>query len=88
MRAPALVLEKDVFAITRAMPAKERKLKQAYILCLMFVGLIGSIAATYAYMNVSHPDGVTCARDRLASFGWTDRRMPLAEMAAIATWQR
>ena len=39
--------------------------------------------------NRAHdPKGVTCTDKRISTFGWTDKRVALAELAAIAKWQK
>jgi len=43
-----------------------------------------------AYYSESHfvPAGLTCMSDKVVSFGFTHKRVALAEMAAIITWQQ
>ena len=63
-------------------------MKRSYALILIFTVLIGAIAATQAYKTVEYAEGVSCANKRIASFGFTHKQVALAELAAIATWQR
>ena len=56
-------------------------------LFLIFSVLIGAIAATSALTAVNYPQGVTCTGKRVASYGFTNKQIALAELAAIITWQ-
>jgi hypothetical protein len=63
-------------------------MKPVYVVSLLFSAVVGAIALTHNLTVDRLPPGVSCASDRVAAFGWTDRRAPLAELAAIANWQR
>lgn len=63
-------------------------MKRSTILISAFVVLIGAFAAANAMTTVHIPDGVTCAGKRMASYGYTHKRITMAEFAAIVIWQR
>lgn len=58
-----------------------------YILFSLFAGLIGSLAAAHAFTIPKVADGVSCTKKHLASYGYTHKRIALAEFAAIRIWQ-
>ena len=58
-------------------------MKQSYILIIILTVLVGGIAATYAAVTEIHPEKVTCANQRVVTFGWTHKQRSLAELAAI-----
>ena len=63
-------------------------MKRSHTLILIFTVLIVAIAATQTYTTTQYAQGVSCAEERIASFGFTHKQVSLAELAAIATWQR
>ncbi len=65
----------------------EDPMKRSYSLFLIFSALLGALATADAATTVTFPKGITCAKARIASFGWTDKRLALAEFAAIRKWQ-
>ncbi len=58
------------------------------ILFSIFAILIGALAAADAVTTVHQPDGLSCTDKRMASYGYTHKRMIMAEFAAIVIWQR
>jgi len=63
-------------------------MKSSHILCLLLALVVGSIYLTYEMVKPPEIAGVSCASERVASYGYTDQRKPMAELAAIANWQR
>ncbi len=66
----------------------EAPMKRSYYLLLIFSALLGALAVADACTTETFPEGVTCAKNRIVSFGWTDKRVALAELAAIRKWQQ
>ena len=62
-------------------------MKRSYSIFLIFSALLVALAAADAATTEAFPDGVTCTKSRIASFGWTDMRIAMAELAAIRKWQ-
>ena len=54
----------------------------------MFSAVLGAIALTYNTVQPEFGENVSCTSDRIAAYGYTDKRAPIAELAAIANWQR
>jgi hypothetical protein len=59
-----------------------------YTLFSIFAVVFGAIAATHTYTTVPIPDGLSCTSKRMASYGYTHKRISMAEFAAIVIWQR
>lgn len=59
-----------------------------HILFSFFAVVIGAIAATHAYTTAPIADGISCSDKRMASYGYTHKRITMAEFAAIVIWQR
>ena len=57
-------------------------------LSLFFGLLVGGIVTTHALTTDRLPDGLACQSERLAAYGWTDKRQSMAELAAIRAWQK
>jgi hypothetical protein len=66
----------------------ESPMNRNYIIFSLFAGLIGSFAAAHALTTLKVADGVSYTGKRLASYGYTHKRIALAEFAAIRTWKR
>lgn len=65
-------------------------MKAAYYLFGGFFVILVAISITHAEvigLTSDVPSGVTCASERVAAYGYTDKRGPIAELAAIARWQ-
>lgn len=63
-------------------------MKSSYILCLLFSAVLGAIYLTYQAVKPVEIAGLSCAANRIVAFGYTDKRVPVAELAAIAKWQQ
>jgi len=65
-------------------------MKAAYYLFGGFSAVLIVIGLTHAEaigITQSIAPGVSCASERVAAYGYTDKREPIAELAAIARWQ-
>lgn len=64
--------------------------KPAYLLFGGFFLILVAIGITHAdeigLVQALAP-GVSCESERIAAYGYTDKRGPIAELAAIARWQ-
>lgn len=65
----------------------ESLMNRNYFIFSLFEGLIGSFAAAHTLTTLNLAEGVSCTDKRLASYGYTHKRIALAEFAAIRTWQ-
>ena len=63
-------------------------MKRSYSLFLIFSALLGALAAADAASTQTFPEGLSCSKSRIVAFGWTDKRVSLAELAAIRKWQQ
>ena len=65
-------------------------MKSAYYLFGGFFAVLIAIGMTHTDeigLTQSMAPGVSCASERVAAYGYTDKRAPIAELAAIARWQ-
>ena len=63
-------------------------MNRTFLLGSILTVLIGGIAATYAALADAPPDNLICAEERVVVYGWTSKRVAMAELAAIAKWQQ
>ena len=57
------------------------------LLFVIFLVPLGAVVSAHISASYSIPDGLTCKSDKVVSFGFTHKRIALAEMAAIIIWQ-
>jgi len=62
-------------------------MRHSIILFVMFFVPLGAMASAYISASVTVPTGMSCVSNKVISFGYTSKRIALAEMAAIITWQ-
>ena len=62
-------------------------MSRSVLAVIILAGLVGGIAVTFASVGETYPDNLTCSKERIVAFGWTSKRVSMAELAAIAKWQ-
>ncbi len=63
-------------------------MKNSYILFSIFAVLFGTLVVAHSATAVHIPDGVSCTDKRMVSYGYARKQIALAELAAIAKWQK
>jgi len=62
-------------------------MSRSVLVVIILAGLVGGIAVTFASVSEIYPDNLSCTKERVVAFGWTSKRVTMAELAAIAKWQ-
>ncbi len=69
-------------------PAIDGTMKSSYILFSIFVVLFGTLAAAHSASTIRIPEGVSCTDKRMVSYGYTRKKIAMAELVAIVKWQK